>query len=148
MTPKKSTMNKKGGNSVLMSDASKLIIPFGLYLAKQSLEKFVNEGTKSKQGKKVALTGPKSKTVSPKPASKGGGDDNNECKQCGSPPLKAAMTKSAMTKSAMTKSAMTKSAMTKSTMKGGSNGLKNGIEGYTTKDYASATGGTKRTKKI
>ena len=138
MTPKKSTMNKKGGNSVLMSDASKLIIPFGLYLAKQSLEKFVNEGTKSKQGKKVALTGPKSKTVSPKPASKGGGDDNNECKQCGSPPLKAAMTKSAMTKSAMTKSAM----------KGGSNGPKNGIEGYTTKDYASATGGTKRTKKI
>jgi hypothetical protein len=127
MTPKKSTMNKKGGNSVLMSDASKLIIPFGLYLAKQSLEKFVNEGTKSKQGKKVALTGPKSKTVSPKPGSKGGGDDNNECKQCGQP---------------------RKSAMTKSTMKGGSNGPKNGIEGYTTKDYASATGGTKRTKKI
>jgi hypothetical protein len=138
MTPKKSTMNKKGGNSVLMSDASKLIIPFGLYLAKQSLEKFVNEGTKSKQGKKVTLTGPKSKNVSPKPASKGGGDDNNECKQCGSPPLKAAMTKSAMTKSSMTKS----------TMKGGSHGPKNGIEGYTTKDYASATGGTKRTKKI
>ena len=132
MTPKKSTMNKKGGNSVLMSDASKLIIPFGLYLAKQSLEKFVNEGTKSKQGKKVALTGPKSKTVSPKPASKGGGDDNNECKQCGQP----------------RKSAMTKSVMTKSTMKGGSNGPKNGIEGYTTKDYASATGGTKRTKKV
>jgi len=126
MPPKKSANNKKGGNSVLMSDASKLIIPFGLYLAKQSLEKFVNEGTKSKQGKKVALTGPKSKTVSPKPASKGGGKGESECKQCGSPPLKAAMTKTAMKGGAC-----------------GSSGPKTGVEGYTTKHYASATGGTK-----
>jgi hypothetical protein len=75
------------------------------------------------------LTGPKSKTLSPKPTSKGG-QKEDDCK-CG---------------------ASTPTVLSKH--KGGacgSSGPKTGIEGYTTKHYASATGGTKpktRTKKI
>lgn len=96
----KNTQVKKKGGTDLMNEASKLIIPFGLYLAKQSLEKFVHEDSKSKQGKKVALKGPTpkppQKLVTPKKTIKGG--------TCGS--VKSI----------------------------------HGVEGYTTKQYASVGG--------
>jgi hypothetical protein len=122
MISNKTPVRTKGGND-LMKDASKLIIPFGLYLAKQSLEKFVNEDPKSK-GKKVVLTGPKSKPPSPttgsvkKSSSKKGGGECDSCKPKPTSKVKGGACGSSSSSSA-------------------------GVEGYTTKYYASATGGSK-----
>jgi hypothetical protein len=68
-TNKNKNMNNKAGGN-LSKQVSDLLVPFGLILAKESLEKFLKQdnaknssssrktsGTKSKSGKKVSLSG-------------------------------------------------------------------------------------------